>query len=66
MAILLFYASGSIHYYQLNEVVDGMTIQVAEGWALLFSLWPILMFMFFAGIFVVLILLKFFKPSDVK
>lgn len=64
MAILLFYAAGFIGYYQLNETIDGLTIPVGQGWELLFSLWPILLFMFFAGIFTVLIISKFFKPSE--
>lgn len=63
MAILLFYLSASIEQYQLNEVIDGINIPVSEGWDLLFSLWPAMGFMFFLGIFTVLMIMKLWKPA---
>ena len=64
MAILLFYLSASIEQYQLVEVINGIDIPVGESWDLLFSLWPAMGFMFFLGIFTVLIIMKFWKSSD--
>ena len=64
MAILLFYLSGSIEQYQLSEVIDGISIPVSQSWDLLFSLWPAMGFMFFLGIFTVLIIMKFWKQPD--
>ncbi|GAB6071275.1 hypothetical protein JCM30760_23720 [Thiomicrorhabdus hydrogeniphila] len=63
MGILLFYLSGSIQQFQLTEVIDGITLPASEGWNILYSLWPAMAFMFFAGIFTVLIILKFAKKS---
>lgn len=64
MAFLLFYLSASIEQYQLVEVINGINIPVSEGWDLLFSLWPAMSFMFFLGIFTVLIMMKFWKSSE--
>jgi len=64
MGMLLFYASGYIELFQLNERVDGLTIPVSEGWAILYDLWPVLAFMFFLGIFVVLIIMKLWKVPE--
>ncbi|MDX1352279.1 MAG: hypothetical protein R3254_04650 [Thiomicrorhabdus sp.] len=64
MAILLFYLSGSIEQYQLAEVIDGLTISNSEGWDVLMILWPAMAFMFFAGIFTLLIIMKFWKQPD--
>ena len=64
MAILLFYLSASIEQYQLSEVIDGLNIPVSQGWDLLFSLWPAMGFMFFLGIFTVLIIMKFWKKPE--
>lgn len=63
MALLLFYLSASIEQYQLSEVIDDISIPVSQGWDLLFSLWPAMGFMFFLGIFTVLIIMKFLKKS---
>lgn len=63
MALLLFYLSASIEQYQLSEVIDDINIPVSQGWDLLFSLWPAMGFMFFLGIFTVLIIMKFWKKS---
>jgi len=64
MAILLFYLSASIEQYQLFEVIDGINIPVSQGWDLMISLWPAMGFMFFLGIFTVLIIMKFWKKPD--
>jgi len=64
MAILLFYLSASIEHYQLSEVIDGISIPVNQGWDLLLSLWPAMGFMFFLGIFTVLIIMKFWKQPE--
>ncbi|BCN92521.1 hypothetical protein THMIRHAM_03060 [Thiomicrorhabdus immobilis] len=64
MAILLFYLSGSIEQYQLNELIDGINIPVSQGWEVLYSLWPAMGFMFFSGIFTVLIIMKFWKQTE--
>lgn len=64
MAILLFYLSASIEQYQLSEVIDGINIPVSQGWDLIISLWPAMGFMFFLGIFTVLIIMKFWKQPD--
>ncbi|WP_040726524.1 hypothetical protein [Thiomicrorhabdus sp. Kp2] len=66
MAILLFYLSGSIEQYQLTEVIDGISIPNSYGWDVLYVLWPAMAFMFFAGIFTVLIIMKFWKQPDSK
>jgi len=64
MAILLFYLSASIEQYQLSEVIDGINIPVSQGWDLIINLWPAMGFMFFLGIFTVLIIMKFWKQPD--
>lgn len=64
MGILLFYLSGSIGQFQLTEVIDGITLPASEGWQILYSLWPAMAFMFFAGIFAVLIIMKFAKKAE--
>jgi hypothetical protein len=66
MAILLFYLSASIEHYQLIEVIDGISIPVSQGWQLLYSLWPAMSFMFFAGIFVVLMIMKLWKSPETQ
>lgn len=66
MGILLFYLSGSIQQYQLTELIDGITIPNSDGWDVLITLWPAMGFMFFLGIFTVLILMKFAKQTEQK
>lgn len=66
MGILLFYLSGSIQQYQLTELIDGITIPNSDGWDVLLTLWPAMGFMFFLGIFTVLILMKFAKQPEQK
>lgn len=61
MAILWFYLSDSISDYQLSEVIDGLSLQLAEGWDVLFELWPAMLFMFFAGVLSVLLIMKFWS-----
>ncbi len=63
MAILLFYLSGDISQYQLIEKIDGLPISLAQGWDVLVVLWPAMLFMFFAGIFSILIIMKFWKTG---
>ena len=64
MAMLLFYLSGSIGQYQLVEVIDGIMLPASEGWQILYSLWPAMAFMFFAGVFTLLIILKFVNKTE--
>jgi len=66
MAILLFYLSGSITHYQLSEVIDGLPMELAQGWGVLSELWPAMLFMFFAGVLFVLLIMKLpiFKSGE--
>jgi len=64
MAILLFYLSGSITHYQLSEVIDGLPLELAQGWGVLSELWPAMLFMFFAGVLFVLLIMKFWSGQN--
>ena len=58
MALLLYHLMASIDGLRLTEVVDGLMMPLAEGWDVLLVLWPAMSFMFLAGIFSVLIVMK--------
>lgn len=64
MLLLIFYLSASIELYRLGEVIDGVAIPLSQGWDVLLTLWPAMLFMFFAGMFAVLIVMKFFKQPQ--
>ena len=66
MVILLFYLSGSITHYQLSEVIEGLPLELAQGWSVLSELWPARLCMFFAGVLFVLLIMKLpiFKSSE--
>lgn len=63
MLLLFFYLSASIELYQLSEVIDEVNIPLSQGWDVLITLWPALAFMFFAGVFTVLIVMKFWRRA---
>jgi len=63
MALLLYHLMASVDGLRLAEVVDGLTMPLAEGWDVLLALWPAMSFMFLAGIFSVLIIMKLWAPK---
>ena len=63
MALLLYHLQGSIERMRLAEQVDGLNLPLAEGWDLLLALWPAMAFMFLAGIFSVLMIMKLWVPK---
>jgi len=67
MVLLFFYLSDSIIYFQISEQIGDVSIQLNEGWDVLLTLWPAMLFMFLAGVFFVLIALKFVrKPNNTE
>lgn len=64
MFILLYAFYGSVERYQLLEMVDGLAMPVGDGWQVLVTLWPILGFVFLAGVLSVLLILKIWMPSS--
>lgn len=66
MAILLFYLSASIEQYQLIELINDINIPVSKSWDVILTLWPAMGFMFFLGVFSVLIILKLWNRSEPK
>ncbi len=66
MGGLLFYLSGAIEQYNLVEVIDGITIPNSQSWEVLYSLWPAMAFMFFLGVFTVLMIMKFWKQPELN
>lgn len=64
MALLLYHLITSISGLRLVEVIDGLIIPLAEGWEVLLVLWPALTFMFLAGIFSVLIVMKLWPKTQ--
>ena len=58
MALLLYHLMNSVDSLRLAEQVDGLRLPLAEGWEVLMVLWPAMVFMFLAGIFTVLIIMK--------
>ncbi len=66
MALLLYDLMNSIESLNLAEVVDGLTLPLAEGWNVLMVLWPAMAFMFLAGIFTVLMIMKLWMPNSVS
>jgi len=64
MALLLYHLMTSIESLNLAETVDGLTLPLAEGWDVLMVLWPAMVFMFLAGIFTVLMIMKLWMPQN--
>ncbi len=64
MALLLYHLTTSINSLQLVEVIDGLNMPLAEGWDVLWHLWPAMVFMFLGGILVVLIVMKLWVPRN--
>lgn len=63
MALLLYHLMASVDGLRLTEVVDGLMMPLAEGWDVLLALWPAMAFMFLAGIFSMLIIMKLWVPK---
>ena len=66
MALLLYHLMTSIDGLRLAEVVDGLTLPLAEGWDVLIVLWPAMAFMFLGGVFTVLIIMKLWVPKSLS
>ncbi|NPA71475.1 MAG: hypothetical protein GXO35_01475 [Gammaproteobacteria bacterium] len=64
MVILLFYFMGSVDRLLLTETVEGLSLPVAQSWEIVVSLWPMMGFMFLAGILTVLIIMKLWVPKQ--
>ncbi len=58
MALLLYHLQGSIARLQLSEQVGGLLLPLAEGWEVLLALWPVMLFMFLAGVVTLLLVMK--------
>jgi hypothetical protein len=64
MFILFFAFYGSVERYQLVEIVDGLAMPAGDGWQVLWTLWPVVGFVFLAGVLTVLLILKVWMPSS--
>ncbi|WP_127470061.1 hypothetical protein [Thiomicrorhabdus aquaedulcis] len=61
--LILFYAFyGQVESYQLVEIIDGLATPAGDGWEILWTLWPILGFVFLLGVLTVLLALKVWMP----
>lgn len=66
MLLLIFYLSADIHHFKLIESIDSVSVELAQGWELLFVLWPALVAVFLAGVLFVLLALKFIPTQPDK
>lgn len=64
MLLLYFYFAGDISQFQLVELVGADQVVIAESWQVLSTLWPVLLFVFLAGILFVVLVMKFMPSKD--
>ncbi len=64
MLLLYFYFAGDITQFQLVDLVGDDQVVIAESWQVLSTLWPVLLFVFLAGILFVVLVMKFIPSKD--
>jgi hypothetical protein len=58
MLLLLYYADAQLAMLSLNVTIEDQSTVVAQGWDVVVALWPVALFLFLAGVLVVLMTLR--------
>lgn len=58
MLLLLYYADAQLAMLSLSVMIEDQSTVVAQGWDVVVALWPVALFLFLAGVLVVLMTLR--------
>ncbi|MBD3754439.1 MAG: hypothetical protein IE937_02215 [Gammaproteobacteria bacterium] len=58
MLLLLYYADAQLAMLSLSVTIEDQSTVVAQGWDVVVALWPVALFLFLAGVLVVLMTLR--------
>jgi len=59
LVLLLYYASSQLETLSLSEQVGDSQVVVAQNWEIVFTLWPLALFLFLLGVVSMLLLFRF-------
>ncbi|WP_373020153.1 hypothetical protein [Thiomicrorhabdus sp.] len=61
LLVLLYYSDALLIDYQLAEKVLDQSVVIAQGWGIVYEIWPVLLFFFLLGVFMTLLAFRFFS-----